>query len=104
MNEQQIYLDALKTWGKDAQTLMVFEEMSELQKELCKSARGKNNTEQIAEEIADVEIMLEQMKLLYGCEEAVTAYRESKLRRLSSRLGHEKHEEVLGGEAWNGLA
>lgn len=59
MDEQKIYRAALAAWGADAQTLMVFEEMSELQKELCKAARGKDNTEQIAEEIADVEIMLD---------------------------------------------
>ena len=47
MDEQKIYRAALAAWGADAQTLMVFEEMSELQKELCKAARGKDNTEQI---------------------------------------------------------
>lgn len=87
MDEQKIYRAALAAWGADAQTLMVFEEMSELQKELCKAARGKDNTEQIAEEIADVEIMLEQMKVLHRCAEAVAAYRESKLRRLAVRCG-----------------
>ena len=87
MDEQRIYRVALATWGADAQTLMVFEEMAELQKELCKAARGKDNREQIAEEIADVEIMLEQMKVLHRCAEAVAAYRESKLRRLAIRCG-----------------
>mgnify|MGYP006972693960 FL=1 len=87
MDEQRIYRAALAAWGADAQTLMVFEEMAELQKELCKAARGKDNREQIAEEIADVEIMLEQMKVLHDCAEAVTAYRESKLRRLAIRCG-----------------
>lgn len=87
MDEQRIYRAALTAWGADAQTLMVFEEMAELQKELCKAARGKDNREQIAEEIADVEIMLEQMKVLHDCAEAVTAYRESKLRRLAIRCG-----------------
>ena len=57
----KIYCEALNKWGAEAQTLMVFEEMSELQKELCKHARGKDNREAIAEEIADVQIMLEQM-------------------------------------------
>ena len=36
-----IYREALNKWGAEAQTLMVFEEMSELQKELCKHARVK---------------------------------------------------------------
>ena len=87
MDEQKIYRAALAAWGADAQTLMVFEEMAELQKELCKAARGRDNREQIAEEIADVEIMLEQMKVLHGCAEAVAAYRKSKLRRLAIRCG-----------------
>ena len=38
MDEQRIYRAALAAWGADAQTLMVFEEMAELQKELCKAA------------------------------------------------------------------
>lgn len=93
MDEQRIYRAALAAWGADAQTLMVFEEMAELQKELCKAARGKDNREQIAEEIADVEIMLEQMKVLHRCAEAVAAYRESKLRRLAIRCGAEAELE-----------
>lgn len=87
MDEQKIYRAALAAWGADAQTLMVFEEMAELQKELCKAARGRDNREQIAEEIADVEIMLEQMKVLHDCADAAAAYRESKLRRLAVRCG-----------------
>ena len=87
MSEKEVFETALKTWGADAQTLMVFEEMSELQKELCKHARGNENVEQIAEEIADVQIMLEQMILLHGCEEVVQAYKKSKVERLKIRLG-----------------
>ena len=64
MDEQRIYRAALAAWGADAQTLMVFEEMAELQKELCKAARGRDNREQIAEEIADVEIMLALLAFL----------------------------------------
>lgn len=40
----------------------------------------------IAEEIADVQIMLEQMTLLYNCEHAVEANREYKLMRLENRI------------------
>lgn len=54
---QELYRRALAIWGPDAQTLMIFEEMSELQKELCKHARGKDNWGAIADEIADVLIM-----------------------------------------------
>lgn len=87
MSEKEVFETALKTWGPDAQTVMVFEEMSELQKELCKRSRGADNIEHIAEEIADVQIMLEQMMILHDCTEAVLAYRKSKVRRLKIRLG-----------------
>ena len=46
---------ALDVWGKEAQILMVLEEMSELQKEILKNInRGKDNIKEIAEETADV--------------------------------------------------
>lgn len=87
MSEQEVFETALKTWGADAQTVMMFEEMSELQKELCKHARGADNVEQIAEEIADVHIMLAQMIILHNCVDAVEEYRRSKVERLKIRLG-----------------
>lgn len=82
----EIYRGALAMWGPDAQTLMAFEEMAELQKELCKHARGKHNRSAVAEEIADVQIMLEQMAELHGCAAQVTAWREVKLERLLERI------------------
>lgn len=77
---------ALDTYGADAQTLMLFEEMAELQKELCKHARGRDNREAIAEEIADVQIMLAQMTMLHDCAVLVDEYISIKLDRLRKRL------------------
>ena len=58
----EVYRAALDKYGEEAQTRMVYEEMAELQKELCKHARGKDNLDAIAEEIADVEIMIDVLK------------------------------------------
>src|SRR5690554_1470419 len=69
--EKEIYKQALYKWGAEVQIAMVFEEMAELQKELCKDLRGKGIKSNIAEEIADVDIMLGQMKILYEVEELV---------------------------------
>lgn len=85
---EEIYNIALDTYGADAQTLMVFEEMSELQKELCKWARGADNREAIAEEIADVQIMLEQMIMLHDIKREVTIYKHDKVVRLGRRLNY----------------
>lgn len=84
--ERSVFKKALDTYGVIPQTFMAMEEMSELQKELCKNQRGKNNRREIAEEIADVEIMIEQMKVLYDVEENVVEIRNAKVARLSRRL------------------
>lgn len=87
--EKEIFEKALETYGLQAQITIVFEEMSELQKELCKFLRGKNDVEtiaNIAEEIADVEIMLDQMILLLDISDYVAGFRESKVLRLADRL------------------
>ena len=84
--ENEIFLSALTKWGAGMQTVMVFEEMAELQKELCKSLRGKDNRGYIAEEIADVRIMLDQMEILHHCAEDVDVWRRVKLARLEKRL------------------
>ena len=86
MNKEHLYILALTRYGLNAQIDMVFEEMSELQKELCKYKRGRPNTTAIAEEIADVEIMLSQMKQFFGIETEVQACRNFKLMRLEERL------------------
>lgn len=86
INESEVLQRALDTHGSWAQVMMVFEEMSELQKELCKYIRGRGSFEHIAEEIADVEIMLEQMKLLFHCADEVRDWRRRKVERLKVRL------------------
>lgn len=77
---------AIERFGQDAQERMMFEEMSELQKAMCKLSRGKGCIDDIAQEIADVEIMLEQMKILYQCEESTALWKHEKLERLRSLL------------------
>lgn len=89
MEEKKVLEAALEHYGAQAQTLMLFEEMAELQKELCKNARGRCNTLSIAEEIADVQIMLEQMILLYNCRDNVEAMHQFKVQRLARRLKEE---------------
>lgn len=78
---------ALATWGEQAQMLMVVEEMSELMKEILKNInRKKDNLNEIIEETADVEIMLEQLKANYGIEEKVAVYKADKIKGIEQRL------------------
>lgn len=81
---------ALETFGKSSQMQVAIEEMSELTKELCKHRRGRDNVETIAEEIADVEIMLQQMVMLFDCAGQVETFRRYKLERLAERIKEAK--------------
>lgn len=82
----EIYRAALETFGKSSQMQVAIEEMSELTKELCKNGRGQENTTRITEEIADVEIMLRQMVMLFDCAGQMETFRRYKLERLAERI------------------
>ena len=74
------------SFGKTSQCTVCMEEMAELTKELSKNLRGQDNTAHIAEEIADVEIRLEQLKLMFSIRDEVTQQRTVKLHRLDNRI------------------
>jgi len=92
MNERKVFKDALETWGAEAQTKMLFEEIGELMQAVCKASRVENWEKRmevwqnIAEEIADVKIMLGQMEILFDVEDAVEVCRQEKIARLVKRL------------------
>lgn len=89
-NKLAIEKEAVEKFGTDAQLWMVIEEMSELSKEVCKYIRGYENQEHIAEEIADVQIMLDQLQIVCGVDsEMVEAFTNSKLERLAKLIGME---------------
>lgn len=103
-HETDVFKDAIKEFGEAAQVTMVFEEMAELQKELCKWMRNGNSVElthNIAEEIADVEIMLAQMKLLFDNRGLVLSYRREKTARLAGRIEkiRKNREEETNGKS-----
>lgn len=83
---------AIKTYGKEAQTQMLFEEMAELQNAICKLNRGRGTAGDVCEEIADVMIMCLQMAQIYG-PKAVEQMAQYKMRRLKDRLINPKNYE-----------
>ena len=86
-DRKKVYQAALRKWGADLQTMMAVEEMSELTKEICKIKRGKIDLDALADEIADVTIMLEQLREIYGLNDAVCDHMDAKILRLQSRVG-----------------
>jgi len=81
---------AIQTWGEPAQMDMAVEEMAELTKALCKVKRAQEGPELAAaienaiEEVADVQIMLDQLRIMLG--KTGADVEDAKLRRLESRL------------------
>ena len=99
MNEEErreLYQALADFYGEKNQCLLCIEEMAELTKELLKFERGFLNYEQIAEEVADVTITLEQVVNIYNISDDVQKYREKKLQRTAGRLSAdiEKYQEI----------
>lgn len=85
---------AIKKFGETPQIVTTMEETAELTQALSKYLRNSifptipldQIKENIAEEIADVEIMLTQMKLLFNNQELVDKYIAEKLKKLSVKI------------------
>ena len=77
---------AIEINGADYQMSVAIEEMSELQKEICKMKRNKGNVQHLAEEIADVEIVIEELKFIMNNDDLVEQYKKQKIERLKEKL------------------
>lgn len=91
MQDQEILQEAINRYGVDAQSDMMIEECSELIQALLKLRRNYVSSDfkyqaNVMEEMADVEIMLDQMKLIFN-PKAVLQLRQQKINRLKERLG-----------------
>lgn len=84
----RLYKALTDKYGIEKQCIIAIEEMAELQKELTKDLRGIGEIKNLIEEIADVEIMIEQLKLYNDIFIEVEAEKERKLDRTYKRLNH----------------
>ncbi|RLC69283.1 MAG: antitoxin [Chloroflexi bacterium] len=86
MTEQQILTAAIEKWGPKHQIDLAVEECSELIVALMHYGRGRCGSFEVAEEIADVEIMLEQLKEVFAFRSVVTEIKADKIVRLKGRI------------------
>ena len=91
--ENAVCKRAVDAYGKEHQLIICMEEMAELTKELTKNLRGRRNLQDISEEVADVEIMLEQVKVIFDLKEEVSEAKEAKLLRLQKRIIRDTGEQ-----------
>ena len=99
MTPKEIMQKAINTYGLEKQMIKTVEELAELSQALCKSfirltdydplasfQKDLESINNIFEEMADVEIMLAQCKMMFECEDEVQDWKDKKLKRLQKRL------------------
>ena len=86
------YTNAMLAFGEQNQLIVAVEELSECQKEICKIIRGGEDFRNLAEEVADATIMLEQIRLMFNINDCVCNFMDEKIKRLEDRVKWSKHE------------
>lgn len=88
--EKRAFHAAAEKWGVENEVVVALEEMSELQKELCKLLRGRPDVKAIVEEIADTQIMLDSVITFLNIDSnEVERVRTSKVARLVHRINND---------------
>jgi len=77
----RLYKKSLEKWGADSQILKAIEDLCELTLALLHT-----DQQHIFEEMADVEIMIEQLEIVFGCRDMVKLHKINKLKRLKGIL------------------
>jgi len=80
---EDIYRQALQTYGKEAQVEQTLEELAELIKAL-----STGTSDEIADELVDVQIMCKQLELFYT-DEHIEDKRTEKLDKLRERIDYD---------------
>lgn len=85
-----LYQRCVNKWGELAQVHMAVEEASEFIQACTKAMRRwDRNKEGLAEEIADLRLMLDQMEYIYDLGPAIADWRLKKIDRLEKLLAEE---------------
>ncbi|MBQ0112280.1 MAG: hypothetical protein KBT03_04035 [Bacteroidales bacterium] len=89
LDEKKILEKAIAANGKTLQSVVACEEYAELIKEIVKTIRGEGNRNALIEEIADCEIMTQQIKMINDIDEnSIQEEKKFKLLRLNDRINN----------------
>lgn len=103
--EEDIFTASVKKWGLRSQILMLAEEASELSVACLHWLRKKKQcyaAASLAEEMADCELMLDEIKLALGFQSWCQQFREDKLTRLEQYLKEDPKNELQRKPATTG--
>lgn len=91
--DREVYQCAINEYGGERQKKKLFEEIGELMEAICKVDDGKDSVDHVAEEICDVQIVLEQMIILHRCRGEVNRQHRIKIEGLNERIKEAKNGE-----------
>lgn len=82
-------------YGTRIQQDIAIEELSELQKSIIKYRREPSDKtkESVVEEIADVQVMLEQLKMIFSCRTKIDEIMDAKIDRQIKRIMDESKRD-----------
>ena len=86
MTSNKLYKAAYKEWGLVPLLIKLSEECGELIQASSKCSLGKGDRLHLAEECADVQIMVEQIIVATQIKKDVRYYRAEKLKKLENKL------------------
>ena len=92
INEECVYHLALNEWGVKKQLIKLIEELSELTQAITKHLNELGNAN-IAEEIADVRIVTEQIVIALDLGDEIYKHKNEKLLRLYNKLTKKKESK-----------
>lgn len=81
-----VYTDAVECWGTELQKSLFHEEIGEVLTAISHQKRGRCEKTTVLEELADLQIMLNQMVTIYGTDEQFKDILNTKLTRLIERI------------------
>ena len=91
MDSDDVLKDAIELWDENTQINMASEGAAELILTISRYFRGRCNKNDIAEKVADVQIMIDQLKIIIG-EEEVNQIQDQKLERTKNAVRKTKND------------
>jgi len=86
MKESELYQKAIDQWGEPLQKIMVIEECAELIKAISKWFRGQASDDDLIQEMVDVQLMINQLRVIINDESKWDRWWAYKVERLKERL------------------
>lgn len=94
---------AVEVFGAERQKLVAIGEMGELMTAISDHERGRKTVQDIADEIADVEQVLEELKIIYGIKRDVLLAKPRKATKLALEIVKELEKRDAGDASGGGL-